>query len=77
MRDHDKNNKYEAYGCTPDKEKVPGWLAYAVLMMNPTGDHKLVKVCIPEKDGVIVFGMDTTEKCLGREKFALEIEKKR
>lgn len=46
-------------------------------MMNPSGDHKLIKACIPEKDGVIAFGMETTEPCLGREKFAIEVEKKR
>jgi len=44
-----KYSGFEAYGCSPDMEKVPNWLAYIVLLMGKNGDHKLLKVCIPVK----------------------------
>lgn len=54
------------YGETVDNEKVPNWLTYQVLMMNPKGANKLIKVCIPDMvniDSAVVFGMDDKEKC--------------
>jgi hypothetical protein len=58
VKSYDKVGKYEAYGCTPDKEKIEKWLSYVVLLMTPTGEHKLIKVCIEEGDGLIAFGGD-------------------
>jgi len=46
---------FEAYGCSPDMEKIPNWLSYIVLLMGKNGDHKLLKVCIPVKSGVLSF----------------------
>jgi len=48
-------NGYQAYGCSPDSEKIQNWLAYIVLLMGSNGEHKLLKVCVPETPAVISF----------------------
>jgi len=58
---------FEPYGETVDKEKVDGWFIYQVLLMNPQGEHKLIKTCVPQRtDIVICFGMEETEQCVDR-----------
>ncbi len=55
---------YEAYGCTVDKEKVAGWLAYVVLLMSGAGKHHLMKVCIPvSEERKISFVVHSGEQC--------------
>lgn len=51
----------EAYGCSPDKEIIPGFYAYVVLLMGKNGDHKLIKSCISEKPSVISYVMEINE----------------
>jgi len=64
------------YGETEDKEKVPNWLTYQVLMMNPKGANKLLKVCIPDlekTDSALVFGMDDKELCAPKVQLAYDL----
>lgn len=48
--------------------------------MNKQGEHKLIKVCIPDltvyADSVIVFGMGDEDKCVDRVNYAYELTEK-
>jgi len=77
MNSNGKKTNYEPYGETYDKEVVDGWLVYQVLLMNPSGEHKLVKVCVPKRsDIVIVFGMEENDLCAERVQIAYDLTEK-
>jgi len=44
-------------------EKINNWEAYIVLLMGKSGDHKLLKVCIQTKPGVLSFVVNGGELC--------------
>ena len=60
IKDNEPTSDYEVYNVQPDTEKVKDWLTFLVLMMNSSGKHKLMKVCIHEKEvnGYLSYGMD-------------------
>jgi len=77
MKSLDEHTTYEPYGETEDKEKVEGWLIYQVLLMNPSGDHKLVKVCVPKRNDIVIcFGMDENGLCADRVQTAYDLTEK-
>ena len=67
VKENRTESTFEAYGCTPDKEVVPNWLAYVVLLMNDKGEHKLVKICVPKSEGgMLAFALEPNDKCSDR-----------
>lgn len=66
-KNHEPDNEYQALGCTPAPETLPNWVSYNVLMMTTQGGHKLVKVCIPKKEGgMINFALEASQTCKSR-----------
>jgi len=45
--------------------------------MNPSGDHKLIKVCVPKRNDIVfVFGMEETALCADRIQIAYDLTEK-
>ena len=57
-------NKFEAYGCNQDSEVIDNWKVYNVLLMDDSGNHKMLKVCVPTGNCSISFCIeDNSELC--------------
>ena len=52
MNVNEPKSEMEVYGVQDDPEKLNEWVTFQVLMMNSQGAHKLLKVCIHEKETV-------------------------
>lgn len=76
IKQNKKYDKFEAYGSSPNNEKVSGWIVQTVLLMNSLGDHILRKVCLSENEGLISFVLGMEEKCVDKIKIAEEFNEK-
>jgi len=65
VKTNEPNSDFDVYGVQKGGEVLKDWLTFDILMMNSNGKHRMVKVCILEKetDGYLNYGMDVHENC--------------
>ena len=55
VKTNEPNSDFDVYGVQKSEEVLKDWLTFDILMMNSNGKHRMVKVCILEKETVNTF----------------------